>query len=230
MIGCPATRTCSLPTPRSSLQCTLPAACPDEPSGPACAHCVLSEGEELQRSVEPFTTARSLLLCCCHHSAHLPRPLPSSPPTIEHPPSCSPVFLYSPQPKIADFGLVREMEGSTLHMTHIVGTPGYMDPAYIKSCFATPSADVYRWANDQPLALYHPARVSAAYCVGSGSRCRECLLGTLCRGCVAGRHEMLLRPCRGCTARILSWTQGAVRRVDGLFVAHARHAARLVNR
>ena len=48
------------------------------------------------------------------------------------------------QPKIADFGLLREMEGSTVHMTAVVGTPGYVDPAYVTSSIALPSTDVYR--------------------------------------------------------------------------------------
>ena len=55
-----------------------------------------------------------------------------------------PPFSPDLQAKIADFGLLREMEGSTLHFTQVVGTPGYVDPAYIQSHFATPAADVYR--------------------------------------------------------------------------------------
>ena len=59
-----------------------------------------------------------------------------------------PVFLTLPthpswQAKVADFGLVREMEGTSIHSTRVVGTPGYVDPAYMKSQLATTSLDVY---------------------------------------------------------------------------------------
>ena len=49
------------------------------------------------------------------------------------------------QPKIADFGLLREVGVSTVNVTQVVGTPGYVDPAYVSSRRATPAADVYRW-------------------------------------------------------------------------------------
>ncbi|CAI7788871.1 unnamed protein product, partial [Closterium sp. NIES-54] len=45
--------------------------------------------------------------------------------------------------KIADFGLLREGEGSTVGNTRVIGTPGYVDPAYFKSQKATPMADVH---------------------------------------------------------------------------------------
>ncbi|CAI5517087.1 unnamed protein product [Closterium sp. Naga37s-1] len=45
--------------------------------------------------------------------------------------------------KIADFGLLREGEGSTVGNTRVMGTPGYVDPAYFKSQKATPMADVH---------------------------------------------------------------------------------------
>ncbi|CAI7802891.1 unnamed protein product [Closterium sp. NIES-53] len=45
--------------------------------------------------------------------------------------------------KIADFGLLREGEGTTVCATRVMGTPGYVDPAYFKSSKATPMADVY---------------------------------------------------------------------------------------
>ena len=53
---------------------------------------------------------------------------------------------FFPQAKIADFGLLREMDSSSsqMNMTAVVGTPGYMDPAYVQSQYATPSVDVYR--------------------------------------------------------------------------------------
>ncbi|CAI5519315.1 unnamed protein product, partial [Closterium sp. Naga37s-1] len=45
--------------------------------------------------------------------------------------------------EIADFGLLREGEGTAVGSTRVMGTPGYVDPAYVKSSKATPSADVY---------------------------------------------------------------------------------------
>ena len=52
----------------------------------------------------------------------------------------------SSQPKIGDFGLLREMDSSSsqMNVTAVVGTPGYVDPAYVQSQYSTPSADVYR--------------------------------------------------------------------------------------
>ncbi|GJP79437.1 hypothetical protein CLOP_g9672 [Closterium sp. NIES-67] len=52
------------------------------------------------------------------------------------------------QAKIADFGLVK-LSGSTsmgtsLAATQVMGTPGFVDPAYFKSHNATPAADVHR--------------------------------------------------------------------------------------
>ncbi|CAI5475172.1 unnamed protein product [Closterium sp. Yama58-4] len=50
-------------------------------------------------------------------------------------------------PKIADFGLVKLTKGTTMGTsvaaTRVMGTPGYVDPAYYKSHKATPAADVY---------------------------------------------------------------------------------------
>ncbi|GJP34356.1 hypothetical protein CLOM_g18807 [Closterium sp. NIES-68] len=47
------------------------------------------------------------------------------------------------QAKIADFGLVRHGEGTSVIATRVMGTPGYVDPAYYKSQKATPKADVH---------------------------------------------------------------------------------------
>ncbi|CAI5482257.1 unnamed protein product [Closterium sp. Yama58-4] len=47
------------------------------------------------------------------------------------------------QAKVADFGLVRLGEGTTVVATRVMGTPGYVDPAYFKSQKATPMADVH---------------------------------------------------------------------------------------
>ncbi|CAI5473165.1 unnamed protein product [Closterium sp. Yama58-4] len=50
--------------------------------------------------------------------------------------------------KIADFGLVKLTRGTAMGTsvaaTRVMGTPGYVDPAYYKSHKATPVADVYR--------------------------------------------------------------------------------------
>ncbi|CAI5949529.1 unnamed protein product [Closterium sp. NIES-65] len=49
--------------------------------------------------------------------------------------------------KIADFGLVKltggTAMGTSVAATRVMGTPGYVDPAYYKSHKATPPADVY---------------------------------------------------------------------------------------
>ncbi|GJP30382.1 hypothetical protein CLOM_g965 [Closterium sp. NIES-68] len=51
------------------------------------------------------------------------------------------------QAKIADFGLVKlsggTAMGTTVAATRVMGTPGFVDPAYYKSHKATPAADVY---------------------------------------------------------------------------------------
>ncbi|CAI5515877.1 unnamed protein product [Closterium sp. Naga37s-1] len=47
------------------------------------------------------------------------------------------------QAKIADFGVARMVEGTTVGKTQYAGTPGYMDPAYIKTRTATTASDVY---------------------------------------------------------------------------------------
>ncbi|CAI5467665.1 unnamed protein product [Closterium sp. Yama58-4] len=47
------------------------------------------------------------------------------------------------QPKIADFGLVRAGEGTTVGTTRIMGTPGYVDPVYSRTSKATAASDVY---------------------------------------------------------------------------------------
>ncbi|GJP36912.1 hypothetical protein CLOM_g21374 [Closterium sp. NIES-68] len=51
-------------------------------------------------------------------------------------------------PKIADFGLVKlsgdtAMGTSSVAATRVMGTPGYVDPAYYKSHKATPAVDVH---------------------------------------------------------------------------------------
>ncbi|CAI5480319.1 unnamed protein product, partial [Closterium sp. Yama58-4] len=47
------------------------------------------------------------------------------------------------QAKIADFGLVRMGEGTSVGTTRIMGTPGYVDPAYSRTSKATTASDVY---------------------------------------------------------------------------------------
>ncbi|GJP32886.1 hypothetical protein CLOM_g17478 [Closterium sp. NIES-68] len=47
------------------------------------------------------------------------------------------------QPKIADFGLVRVGEGTTVGTTRVMGTPGYVDPVYSRTSKATTTSDVY---------------------------------------------------------------------------------------
>ncbi|CAI7927054.1 unnamed protein product [Closterium sp. NIES-54] len=49
----------------------------------------------------------------------------------------------SMQAKIADFGLVKMGEGTSVSTTRIMGTPGYVDPAYFSTCKATTASDVY---------------------------------------------------------------------------------------
>ncbi|CAI7824369.1 unnamed protein product [Closterium sp. NIES-53] len=55
------------------------------------------------------------------------------------------------QPKVSDLGMVRMTEGTTVNPTRVVGTPGYVDPAYSRTNKATPMADVFRW-----VGLNHP--------------------------------------------------------------------------
>ncbi|GJP32111.1 hypothetical protein CLOM_g16644 [Closterium sp. NIES-68] len=45
--------------------------------------------------------------------------------------------------KVADFGLVRMGEGTSVYTTRILGTPGYVDPAYSRTRKATTATDVY---------------------------------------------------------------------------------------
>ncbi|GJP29899.1 hypothetical protein CLOM_g20218 [Closterium sp. NIES-68] len=47
------------------------------------------------------------------------------------------------QAKIADFGLVRMEEGTTVASTRVMGTPGYVDLIYLKTSKATTATDVY---------------------------------------------------------------------------------------
>ncbi|GJP43138.1 hypothetical protein CLOM_g2631 [Closterium sp. NIES-68] len=47
------------------------------------------------------------------------------------------------QAKIADFGLVRVVEGSMVGTTRVMGTPGYVDPIYSRTSMATTATDVY---------------------------------------------------------------------------------------
>ncbi|GJP35821.1 hypothetical protein CLOM_g20344 [Closterium sp. NIES-68] len=47
------------------------------------------------------------------------------------------------QAKIADFGLVREGEGTTVGPTRVMGTPGFVDPIYSETSKATTATDVY---------------------------------------------------------------------------------------
>lgn len=48
------------------------------------------------------------------------------------------------EPKVADFGLLRVTSGDSASLTRIMGTPGYIDPAFSKSQKAHPSLDIYR--------------------------------------------------------------------------------------
>ncbi|GJP51948.1 hypothetical protein CLOM_g11078 [Closterium sp. NIES-68] len=59
--------------------------------------------------------------------------------------SSRPTFFWDDkmQAKIADFGLVRLGEGTTVGTTRVMGTPGFVDPAYSSAKMATWSADVY---------------------------------------------------------------------------------------
>ena len=63
----------------------------------------------------------------------------------------------SSQAKIADFGLLRQMDSSSsqMNITAVVGTPGCMDPAYVQSHYATPSADVYRYVIESDRKTQH---------------------------------------------------------------------------
>ncbi|CAI7880793.1 unnamed protein product [Closterium sp. NIES-54] len=45
--------------------------------------------------------------------------------------------------KVADFGLVRMGEGTSVYTTRILGTPGYVDPAYSRTGKATTATDVF---------------------------------------------------------------------------------------
>ncbi|CAI7862132.1 unnamed protein product, partial [Closterium sp. NIES-54] len=47
------------------------------------------------------------------------------------------------QAKIADFGLLRLGEGTTVGTTRVMGTPGYVDPIYSRTSKATTATDVY---------------------------------------------------------------------------------------
>ncbi|CAI7878767.1 unnamed protein product [Closterium sp. NIES-53] len=48
------------------------------------------------------------------------------------------------QPKVSKFGLVRILEGTTMSPIRVVGTPGYVDPAYSRTNKAMPMADLWR--------------------------------------------------------------------------------------
>ncbi|CAI5493434.1 unnamed protein product [Closterium sp. Naga37s-1] len=47
------------------------------------------------------------------------------------------------QPKVADFGLVRGGEGTTMGSTRVMGTVGYVDPAYTRTHTTTTATDLY---------------------------------------------------------------------------------------
>ncbi|CAI7906549.1 unnamed protein product [Closterium sp. NIES-54] len=47
------------------------------------------------------------------------------------------------QAKVADFGLVRVGEGTTVGCTRVMGTPGYVDPVYSRTSKATTDTDAY---------------------------------------------------------------------------------------
>ncbi|CAI7899724.1 unnamed protein product [Closterium sp. NIES-54] len=49
------------------------------------------------------------------------------------------------EPKIADFGLVRHGEGTSVIATRVMGTPGYVEPDYYKPQKATPKADLHSY-------------------------------------------------------------------------------------
>ena len=50
-----------------------------------------------------------------------------------------------------------------MNVTAVVGTPGYMDPAYVQSHYATPSADVYRCVCHVAFECLLTAMVCIAY-------------------------------------------------------------------
>ncbi|CAI6001337.1 unnamed protein product, partial [Closterium sp. NIES-64] len=53
------------------------------------------------------------------------------------------LITNSMQAKIADFGLLRMGEGTTVGTTRIMGTPGFVDPVYSITSKATAASDVY---------------------------------------------------------------------------------------
>ncbi|GJP46737.1 hypothetical protein CLOM_g5982, partial [Closterium sp. NIES-68] len=71
------------------------------------------------------------------------------------------------QSKIADFGLVRMGEGTQLHSTRVLGTPGYVDPAYSQSQKAPTTADVHSFG---VLALELLTNRNAVFVVEGGQQ------------------------------------------------------------
>ncbi|CAI5480144.1 unnamed protein product [Closterium sp. Yama58-4] len=57
------------------------------------------------------------------------------------------------QAKVAEFGLVHVGEGTATGFTRVLGTVGYVDPAYSLTHNATTTADVYRCRADLSLTL-----------------------------------------------------------------------------
>ena len=59
------------------------------------------------------------------------------------------------QAKVGDFGLLREMDSSAsqMHTTAVVGSPGYVDPAYVHSKYATQLVDIYRYSHAHVLCM-----------------------------------------------------------------------------
>ncbi|CAI7905159.1 unnamed protein product [Closterium sp. NIES-53] len=70
------------------------------------------------------------------------------------------------QPKVSDFGLVRMTEGTTVNPTRVVGTPGYVDPAYSRTNKATPMADVHSYG----VLLLEVITLSLSDCVVAPNR------------------------------------------------------------
>ena len=57
-----------------------------------------------------------------------------------------------------------------MNVTAVVGTPGYMDPAYVQSQYATPSADVYRCVEAAFVASSNPLVTHLCSCKKSGAK------------------------------------------------------------
>ncbi|CAI5459760.1 unnamed protein product [Closterium sp. Yama58-4] len=104
------------------------------------------------------------------------------------------------QAKIADFGLVRMGEGTTVGSTRVMGTPGYVDPVYSRTNKATTATDVYSFGvlilvvltGRSPIAEAGGERTHILHwvedCLAKGSD-----LSCLKNPCVDVSEEVLLR-------------------------------------